>query len=93
MNYKKPRKLYDLDINNVYSVINASEDLIGKYGYISNNYYELKKAVEFGRTNMRTYYTRIDSILPETEDKRFVTKDGIFAFFYSLDDIENEERY
>ena len=32
MNYKKPRKQYNIDITNVYTVVTASEDLIGKYG-------------------------------------------------------------
>lgn len=94
MNYKKPKKQYNIDITNVYTVVTASEDLIGKYGYLSNNYSELKKAVEFGRTNMRTYYSKIDSILPETSEKRYVTKDGIFSLFYPLNETEeNEERY
>lgn len=93
MNYKKPRKQYNIDITNVYTVVTASEDLISKYGYLSNSYSELKKAVEFGRTNMRTYYSKIDNILPETSEKRYVTKDGIFSLFYPLDTEENEERY
>ena len=42
---------------------------------------------------MRTYYSKIDIILPETSEKRYVTKDGIFSLFYPLDTEENEERY
>lgn len=93
MNYKKPRKICDIDLNKVYTVVTANTDLVGKYGYVSNSYCELKKAVEFGRTNMRTYYSRIQTVLPETEDKRYLTKDGTFALFYPLDEEENEERY
>lgn len=88
--------------NNVYTVVNA-EELIKKlvqeetkiYGYFSNNYNSLKKAVEKGKTNNKCLYGELTKILSDTEPQRFVLAKGdyIFSLFYPTDDFLNCNRY
>lgn len=95
MNYsKKIKKLHEFDITNTLCVVTAFKAQIGEYGYFANSLSELRKAVEQGRTNMRTYYICLLDVLPETFEKRFITKVGNFSLFYPLNETEeNEERY
>lgn len=88
--------------NNVYTAVNA-DDLIEVlikenkriYGYFSNNYNSLKKAVEKGKTNNKCLYGALTKILSDTEPQRFVLDKGdyFFALFYPTDDYLNYNRY
>ena len=88
--------------NNVYTAVNADElieTLVkGKkkiYGYFSNNYNSLKKAVEKGQTNNKCFYGELTKIMGDTEPQRFVLDRGdyFFALFYPTDDYLNCNRY
>lgn len=88
--------------NNVYTIVNADE-LIKKlaqettriYGYFSNNYNSLKKAVEKEHTNNKCLYGELTKILSDTEPRRFVLgkEDYLFSLFYPTDDFLNCNRY
>ena len=69
--------------NNVYTAVNADElieTLIKEnkriYGYFSNNFNSLKKAVEKGKTNNKCLYGELTKILSDTEPQRFVLDRG-----------------
>lgn len=88
--------------NNVYTAVNADElikilEQENKriYGYFSNNYNSLKKAVEKGRTNNKCLYGELTKILSDTETQRFVLDKGdyFFSLFYPTDDFLNCNRY
>lgn len=88
--------------NNVYTVVNAdelSEILIREnkriYGYFSNNFNSLKKALEKGQTNSKCFYGELTKIMSDTEPQRFVLDKGdyFFALFYPTDDYLNCDRY
>lgn len=88
--------------NNVYTAVNADElikilEQENKriYGYFSNNYNSLKKAVEKGQINNKCLYGELTKILSDTETQRFVLDKGdyFFSLFYPTDDFLNCNRY
>lgn len=88
--------------NNVYTAVNADElieTLVKEnkriYGYFSNNFNSLKKAVEKGQINHKCLYGELTKIMSDTEPQRFVLDKGdyFFALFYPTDAYLNSNRY
>lgn len=63
------------------------------YGYFSDDFCSISRAVTEGRINSRCYYGHLDGILDESKPKRFVFEDKMFALFYPTDDELNVSRY
>ena len=77
------------DINNVKCTLNAEEAEVGCYGYFSNSLKELKRTLIEGKTNLRTLYSKLDYVLDEIYERRFLSECGSFSLFYPL---EKEEK-
>lgn len=77
----------------VISTVNAEESEIGVYGYFANDLESLQRAVESGRTNLRTLYAKLMFCLDSKYERRLGCKYGIFSLFYPLDKNLNELRY
>lgn len=96
--------VYNMQINksNVYTAVNADElieNLVQEekriYGYFSNNYNSLKRAIEDEQTNNKCLYGELTRIMSDIEPRRFVLDKGdyFFALFYPTDDFLNCNRY
>ena len=77
----------------VITTVNADKCKVGRFGYFSNDLKSLKESVNKSRTNLRTIYARLDVILDEHYEKRFLCENGSFSLFYPMDNSMNTNRY
>ena len=80
------------DINNVRCTLNAEEAEVGCYGYFSNSLKELKRTLIEGKINLRTLYSKLDCVLDEVYERRFLSECGSFSLFYPLEKEEKLRR-
>lgn len=63
------------------------------YGYFANNLRDLKKALCEKKSSLRVVYCRLENVLGEEFERRFLTSSGTFALFCPLDKYAEESRY
>lgn len=79
--------------SHLFSMVNAAEAPLYCYGYLANTIGDLKDALEKKKTKLNVFYARLDAILGENEERRFVSKNGNFSLFYYMDSFLNDKRY
>lgn len=70
------------DVNKLYSMVNADSARCGTYGYFANNLQDLKEVLNNKKVKLHVQYTYLQLVLSEKWEKRFDTKQGVFALFY-----------
>ena len=63
------------------------------YGYFANNLKDLKKALCEKKSSLKVLYTRLEEVLDEGFERRFLTSYGAFSLFCPLDSSEEWLRY
>lgn len=63
------------------------------YGYFANNIKDLKTALLEKRSSLRVIYCRLENVLGEEFERRFLTSCGTFSLFCPLDRCAEEKRY
>lgn len=82
-----------MDYDNLYCVVNAAEVEKGCYGYFANTLEDLKMALERKKSTLRVVYARLDHVLGECYERRFMMNCGNFSLFYKTDDTYNRKRH
>ena len=83
----------ELNRSNVLTTLDAERAKPLSYGYFSNTLGDLERAITEDKVTLKVFYTSLDCVLNSSCERRFVTKEGIFALFYPTDEQLNEERY
>lgn len=82
-----------MDYDNLYCLVNADEAEEGTYGYFANTVGDLKTAIERKKTTLKVVYERLDHVLDDGYERRFMTRVGTFSLFYRTDRDFNKMRY
>lgn len=63
------------------------------YGYFANNLKDLKTALCAKKSSLKVFYARLEKVVGEEFERRFLTSCGYFSLFCPLDRTEKRRRY